>query len=308
MAKAMRRRVFGALERIVSLGSGSVGLALVIFVLLIALVGPFVTPHSPTDFVGMGFAHPSARYPLGTDVLGRDTLSRVLAGGWRILVMSMVATVVGVGSGALFGIAAGYSKGVTDDAIMRTADVLMAFPQLILALLFISLIGPKLWLVTILVGAIHAPQVARVFRGATLRVAAEDFVRHAESLGVSTGRIILREILPNLTTPLMVELGLRLAYSVTLITGLSFLGFGVQPPTADWGTMINENRIGLMASPWPVLVPIILIALMTIGMNLFTDAMSRAMLGRGRSVDTAPLDDVPGAAVADIAAVGEVLR
>ncbi len=304
----MRRRFSGAVARMLSLGSGSVGLGLVLFVVLVAFVGPFVAPHSPTAFVGIGLAHPSPAYPLGTDVLGRDTLSRVVAGGWRILVMAIAATALGVGAGALFGITAGYSKGVTDDAIMRTADVLMAFPQLILALLFISLIGPKLWLVTILVGAIHAPQVARVFRGATLRVAAEDYVRHAESLGVATWRIILREILPNVTTPLMVELGLRLAYSVTLITGLSFLGFGVQPPTPDWGTMINENRIGLMASPWPVLVPIILIALLTIGMNLLTDALSRVMLGRGRKTEAAPLDDTPGPVELGMASAGGVLR
>ncbi|MBW4025523.1 MAG: ABC transporter permease [Proteobacteria bacterium] len=300
----MRRQLSGAVGGILSLGAGTVGLALVLFVVVLALIGPFVRPYSPTAFVGMSFAHPSARYWLGTDVLGRDTLSRVLAGGWRILVMSIAATLLGVGTGALLGITAGYSKGVIDDAIMRTSDVLMAFPQLILALLFISLIGPKLWLVTILVGAIHAPQVARVFRGATLRVAAEDFVRHAESLGVATWRIILREILPNVTTPLMVELGLRLAYSVTLITGLSFLGFGVQPPTADWGTMINENRIGLMASPWPVLVPIILIALLTIGMNLLTDALSRAMLGRGRRVELVALDDKPDPADAGMVVAG----
>ncbi len=102
----------------------------------------------------------------------------------------------------------------------------------------------------------------------------------------------------------MVELGLRLAYSVTLITGLSFLGFGVQPPTADWGTMINENRIGLMASPWPVLVPIILIALLTIGMNLLTDALSRAMLGRGRRVELVALDDKPDPADAGMVVAG----
>jgi peptide/nickel transport system permease protein len=302
------KRLSGAVARMLRLRSGGVGLVLVLIVVVTAFAGPFVAPHSSTAFVGMAFAHPSPRYPLGTDVLGRDTLSRVLSGGWRILVMSMVATVLGVSTGAVFGITAGYSKGVTDDAIMRSADVLMAFPQLILALLFISLIGPKLWLVTVLVGAIHAPQVARVFRGATLRVAAEDFVRHAESLGIATWRIVLREILPNVTTPLMVELGLRLAYSVTLIAGLSFLGFGVQPPTADWGSMINENRIGLMASPWPVLVPIILIALMTIGMNLLTDDLARVMQGRGRRAETAPLDDAPGAAGPEMMVTGGALR
>jgi peptide/nickel transport system permease protein len=303
----MKRRASGVLGRILSLGSGSVGLALVVIVVLIALVGPVVAPHSPTALVGMSFAHPTARFPLGTDTLGHDTLSRVLTGGWRILLMSIAATLLGVSAGALFGIAAGYAKGTTDEIIMRTADVLMAFPQLILALLFISLIGPKLWLITILVGAIHAPQVARVFRAATLRLAAEDFVQHAESLGIASWRIVLREILPNATSPLMVELGLRLAYSVTLIAGLNFLGFGVQPPTADWGTMINENRIGLMASPWPVLVPILLIALLTIGMNLLTDALALVMTGRGRRADAGPIDDVPGAAEQDLIVPG-VLR
>jgi peptide/nickel transport system permease protein len=297
------------LARILSLGSGAVGLALVLIVVAIALIGPFVAPHSPTAFVSLSFAHPTAKYPLGTDMMGHDTLSRVLKGGWRILVMSASATLLGVGTGALFGIWAGYAKGVTDEAIMRAADVLMAFPQIILALLFISLLGPKLWLLTVLVGAIHAPQVARVFRAATLRVAGEDFVRHAESLGVSAWKIILREILPNVTSPLMVEFGLRLAYSVTLIAGLSFLGFGVQPPTPDWGTMINENRIGLMASPWPVLIPILLIALLTIGMNLLTDALARAMLGGARRVDLAspPIEDMPGAAEQEVAVAG-VLR
>ena len=281
----MRSRPAAFLAGALTLGSGTVGLLLVLLVVLIALVGPFVAPHSPTAFVGMSFAHPSARFPLGTDSLGRDTLSRVLLGGWRILLMAVAATLIGVGAGALLGTMAGYLKGAMDEVLMRAADVLMAFPQLVLALLFISLLGPKLWLVTLLVGAIHAPQVARVFRAASLRVASEDFVRHAESLGIAPGLIILREIMPNVTAPLMVELGLRLAYSVALIAGLNFLGFGVQPPTADWGTMINENRIGLMASPWPVLVPILLIALLTIGMNLLTDALARTIHGRGRSVN-----------------------
>ncbi|GAB0115633.1 ABC transporter permease [Acidisoma sp. C75] len=288
----MRGRAASAFGRFLSLGSGAAGLVLVLLVLGVALIGPFVAPHSPTAFVGMSFARPSARYPLGTDQLGRDTLSRVLFGGWRILLMAAAATLIGVGTGALLGMVAGYLKGVMDEVVMRAVDVLMAFPQLVLALLFISLIGPKLWLVTLLVGAIHAPQVARVFRAATLRVASEDFVRHAESLGIAPLRIILREIMPNVTAPLMVELGLRLAYSVALIAGLNFLGFGVQPPAADWGTMINENRIGLMTSPWPVLVPIILIALLTIGMNLLTDAMARTIHGRARRSDAPAMDEV----------------
>ena len=281
--------------RVVLPGLGSVGLSLVLLVVAVAAIGPFVLPHSPTAFVGGTFKPPSWRFPLGTDVLGHDTLSRVLDGGYTILGLSLAATLIGVISGALLGIWAGYAKGAIDEVIMRLADVVMAFPQTILVLLFVSIIGAKLWLLTLMVGMIHTPQVARVARAATLRIAGEDFILYAESVGTARWRIIVHEIFPNITSPLMVEFGLRLAYSVTLIAGLSFLGFGVQPPAADWGLMINENRIGLMTCPWPVLVPILLIALLTIGMNLLTDAAARAMLGGTRRHITAdaPLDDVP---------------
>jgi peptide/nickel transport system permease protein len=125
-----------------------------------------------------------------------------------------------------------------------------------------------------------------VARAASLRVAEEDFVRFAEAIGMSRGKIMVREIFPNIVNPLLVELGLRFTYSIALIAGLSFLGFGQQPPAADWGLMINENRIGLAANPWPVVVPILLIAILTIGTNLFTESVARAALGLG---------DLPGA-------------
>jgi peptide/nickel transport system permease protein len=245
----------------------------------IALLGPLVAPRSPLEFVGVPFQGPAPGLPLGADILGRDVLSRVLAGGYLILGLSAVATVVGVGAGALLGMMAGYAKGLLDEATMRLLDVAMAFPQTILALLFISIIGPEMWLVTLMVAVIHAPQVARVARAATLRIAEEDFVRFAEAIGMARRRIVLSEVFPNIVNPLMVELGLRLTYSIALIAGLSFLGFGQQPPQADWGLMINENRIGMAQNPWPVVVPILLIAVLTIGMNLFTDALARASLG-----------------------------
>ena len=282
------RSISVGLARRQSFGIGSVGLLLVLAVVGIAVLGPFVTPHSPTAFVAAPLAHPSSNFPLGSDVLGRDTLSRVLDGGYRILGLALVATLLGVVSGALLGIWSGYATGIVDEIIMRSADVIMAFPQTILVLLFVSIIGPNLWLLTLMVGVIHMPQVARVARAATLRVASEDFILYAESVGTPSWTIVVREIFPNITSPLLVEFGLRLAYSVTLIAGLSFLGFGAQPPAADWGLMINENRIGLMTTPFPVLVPILLIALLTIGMNLLTDAAARAMLaGRRGAPDNA---------------------
>lgn len=256
-------------------GLRSAGLAFTAFVVFLALAGPFLAPLSPEEFVGAPFQAPDATLLLGADVLGRDTLSRVLWGGYRTLGLAAVATALGVAAGALLGMAAGFLKGPTDEAIMRLLDVALAFPQMIFALLFLSILGSDPWLVVLIVAAVHAPQVARVARAGTLRVAGEDFVRHAEAIGTPPLRILMREILPNISVPLLVELGLRYTYSIALIAGLSFLGLGQQPPTPDWGLMINENRIGMAANPWPVLAPVFLIALLTIGVNLLTDALAR---------------------------------
>jgi len=160
---------------------------------------------------------------------------------------------------------------------MRLLDVLLAFPSIILALLLVSIAGPQLWLIVLMVGLSHIPRVARVIRAATLEVTARDFVRAAEALGVSRARILVGEILPNTTGPLLVEFGLRLTYSIGIIAALSFLGFGLQPPTADWGLMINENRLGIDFQPWGVVVPVALIGFLTIGTNLIADGLARAL-------------------------------
>jgi peptide/nickel transport system permease protein len=270
------------------LGIGTAGLAMAAAVIALAAIGPFVAPHSPLQFVGLPFQAPAPGLPLGTDGLGRDVLSRLLAGGYKILALAALATLLGVMVGAVLGVMAGYLKGVLDEVVMRLLDVAMAFPQIILALLFVSIVGPKAWLLISMVAAIHAPQVARVARAASLRVAEADFVRFAEMTAASRGKIMVMEILPNILDPLVVELGLRFTYSIALIAGLSFLGLGQQPPAADWGLMINENRIGMAQNPWPVVAPVLLIAFLTIGMNLFADALARAALARGESDGPAP--------------------
>jgi peptide/nickel transport system permease protein len=168
----------------------------------------------------------------------------------------------------------------------------------VFALLLLSLLGPKLWLITLTVGVSHAPQVARVLRSATLDVSERDFVKAAELQGMRPGKIMVREILPNLVSPLMVEAGLRLTYSITIFAGLAFLGFGQAPPAATWGTMIYENRIGLSQNPWAVIVPAALIALLTIGINSFTDAFARVAIGADRQPEEAALIDSLGPEVA----------
>jgi peptide/nickel transport system permease protein len=270
---------------------GVIGLVLTVFVVLIAAVGPFVAPYSSTNFVTSSFATPTGQFLLGGDDLGRDVLSRVLDGGWQLLLMAVTATAFGIIVGAAAGMSAAYLRGRSDGLIMRTVDVILAFPQLVFALLLVSIIGPKLWLIVIAVGLSHAPAVARVLRSATLDISERDYVKSAELQGIRPARIMGREILPNLISPLMVETGLRLTYSIVIMAGLSFLGFGQQPPAPNWGTMINENRIGLTVNPWAVIVPAALIAVLTIGTNTFTDAIARVAIGVERKPEEAALID-----------------
>ncbi len=270
---------------------GTIGLVLASFVVLVAVVGPLVAPNSPDALVTLAFGKPSGQFLLGGDFLGRDVLSRVLNGGWVLLITAVCATAIGVVAGAAAGVSAAYLRGVCDGIIMRTVDVILSFPQLVFALLLLSLLGPRLWLITLAVGVSHAPQVARVLRSATLDLSERDFVKAAELQGMRPTKVMRKEILPNLVSPIMVETGLRLTYSIVIMAGLAFLGFGQPPPTSNWGTMIYENEEGLSLNPWAVIGPALLIALLTIGTNMFTDAFARVTIGVGRRPEEAALID-----------------
>lgn len=263
-----------------------VGGILTLVVIIVAVAGPYlakpITGYGITDFADKPFLLSGV---FGTDQLGRDVFSRFLSGGLNLLIMAVLATAIGLVLGAIVGMIAGYFGGKLDEILMRGSDVLLAFPQLVLALLAITVIGPKSWLIVAVIGLTHAPRVARVARQATLGVAQQDFVKAAEMYAVPRPAILGREILPNITGPLMVELGLRLTYSIGYVASLSFLGMGVQPPAADWGLMINENRIALVVQPWGVLLPVIAIALLAIGTNMLSDALAHASAGLEREVE-----------------------
>jgi peptide/nickel transport system permease protein len=261
------------------MGRTKAGIAIFVAIVALALLGPFFSPYSPTAFVAAPFAGPSAKAWVGTDYIGHDVLSRVLWGGRTVIGLALAATVIGLVLGVGLGTVSGYARRWVDEAIMRVLDVVLAFPSIVLTLLFVSIMGPQLWLIVLLVGISHAPRIARVMRAATLEIAQRDFIKSAETLGASHSKILAFEILPNITSPLLVEFGLRLTYSIGLIAGLSFLGFGLQPPAADWGLMINENRIGISVQPWAVVVPVILIGILTIGTNLMADGLGRALIG-----------------------------
>jgi peptide/nickel transport system permease protein len=281
-----RREWLVILKRATGTRSGAIGLALAAVVVFVALAGPLLAPHSPTAPVAaFPFEKPTSVAPLGGDVLARDVLSRVLDGGRVLLAIAAAATVMGVGAGVVLGIVAAYFGRWTDGLIMRTVDVFLAFPQLVFALLLVSVVGPKLWLLVVAVGISHAPQVARVVRAVALDVCERDYVKAAELMDTPAHKVMFGEILPNLLSVVMVEVGLRFTYSILIIAGLSFLGFGIQPPAANWGLMINENRIGLVVNPWAVIVPAALIALLTVGLNMYTDAIAAASLGVDRPAE-----------------------
>jgi peptide/nickel transport system permease protein len=256
-----------------------VGVALVLFLVGVAVFGPFFAPHEPTAFAAAPYSSPSSSVPLGADYLGHDVLSRVLWGGRSVLGLSLLATGLGLLLGVTIGLVAAYSRSKLDDILMRGMDVILAFPSIVLGLVAVATVGPKLWLLVLAVGLTTMPRVARVTRGASLEIVERDFVQAAEVIGESHRKILFGELLPNITSPLMVEASLRLTYSIGLIAGLSFLGFGVQQPNADWGLMINENRQGLTIMPWGVVVPVLAIALLTIGTSLIGDGLSRASAG-----------------------------
>jgi peptide/nickel transport system permease protein len=278
------RRPAGALLRSAArLWRTRIGLALVLLLVVVALFGPFVAPHSPTDFVGAPNTGSSDSARFGTDHIGQDVWSRFLWGGREVLGMAVAATAIGLVLGAFVGLISAYSRNILDDVLMRAMDVILAFPQIMLALVAIATVGPKTWLLIVTVGLTTMPRVARVARGAAQPIVERDFVAAAEALGVPRLRILIGEVMPNILSPLLVEMNLRLTYSIGLIAGLAFLGFAPNPNGADWGFMIQENRLALVTQPWGVVLPVVAIALLTIGTGLVGDGIARAAVGIDRS-------------------------
>jgi peptide/nickel transport system permease protein len=284
-AVLQRRPWLGILRNALRLGRTKIGVGIVALIIAIAFLGPLVAPYSPTEFVAVPNSGPSADAMFGADSLGRDVLSRFLYGGLSVLWMAAAATLIGVVAGVIIGLVAAYTRNWVDDLLMRASDVVLAFPQIILALLAVSAIGPKLWLIVLVVAVTHAPRVARVMRGAAQEIVERDFIKAAEAVGEKRSRIIFGELLPNVTSPLLVELGLRMTYSIGLVAAVSFLGFGLQPPAADWGLMINENRLSITVQPWAIALPVLAIGLLTVGTNLITDGIARAAIGIDRRAE-----------------------
>jgi peptide/nickel transport system permease protein len=281
-----QQSVFAELASVVFGGTlGRIGVALIVLDLLVAILGPVVAPYPPFAIsVGPPMAGPSTTHWLGTDTLGRDILSRLLNGGRSIVflppVLVLMASITGVG----FGLWSGYKGGLADWVVMRVVDVLMSTPPLLLIMVFVLALGTSIPALVGVIAAFFSPRIVRVIRGATHAVKTQDYVVAARARGESTAVILWREILPNITGPLLAELAIRLTYAIVLISTLNFLGLGVQPPSPDWGLMVGENRIILSQAPLAALAPALAIASLAIGANLIADQIG-AHLARNVSYD-----------------------
>ena len=249
------------------------GFTVTLLVVVFAVVAPFVAPYGEQQTAGPPYSKGGL---FGTDYLGQDVLSRLMHGGQGVLLISVLATLLGMVLGVLIGVVAAYSGGWWDEVLMRLNDVLLAFPQILLALVVLTALqNPAAWVIIVLVGVSHAPRVARVSRGVALGIVSRDFVVAAEALGEKRSRVIVAEVLPNMIGPLLAEAGLRLTYSIGVVAALGFLGFAADPGAANWGQMMNENRLGLATQPWSVLAPVLMIAIFTIATNLMADGLAQ---------------------------------
>ena len=270
------------IRRSLRLGRTRVGLVLVGILVLISVFGPLISPHASDAFVGKPFSSPGSGALFGTDYLGQDVWSRFLDGGLIILILAIVSTGLGLVAGLAIGLVAAYSRNWLDDVLMRAMDVIMAFPQIMLALVAVSLVGPKNWVTIIAIALTTAPRVARVARGAAQPVVERDFIGATEAMGLSRIRIIAGELFPNILGPMMVEASLRLTYSIAVIAALAFLGLANDPNGPNWGTMIQQNQGSLATQPWGALLPILAIALLTMGTGLIGDGIARTAAGIDR--------------------------
>ncbi len=270
------------LARSMRLWRTRIGLIFVLVLVAVAVFGPLLAPHKPSAFVAIPNSPPSSKALLGTDYLGQDVLSRFLHGGAGILTMAVVSTVIGLVVGVAIGLVAAYSRNALDDVLMRSMDVIMAFPQIMLALVLVSLVGAHAWVIIVALALTTAPRVARVSRGAAQPVVERDFVAATEAMGLSRLRILSGELLPNILGPMMVETSLRLTYSIGVIAALAFLGLAPDPNGANWGTMIQQNQIALSIQPWGAVAPIVAIALLTMGTGLIGDGIARTAAGIDR--------------------------
>jgi peptide/nickel transport system permease protein len=259
------------------------GSVIVALFLLLTLAAPLVSPYDPYDQdLSNALSSPSIAHWLGADQYGRDVLSRLIFGSRTALLAIVVANGLALVLGCALGLVGGFFGGALDAAIMRLVDVLLAFPYLLLALIIVAALGPSLTNSMIAIGIVYAPQYARLIRGQVLGVRSADYVRAARAIGVSPLTIMLRHVLPNSFTPVIVMATLQAGSVVVETAGLSFLGLGAQPPSPDWGALLADGHNYFLTAWWIATFPGLAIFWVVLGFNLLGDALQEQLDPRRR--------------------------
>lgn len=275
---AQRSRLGAVLRGLLATPSSAIGFFIVVFWVACALFWPLFAPFDPDiqDYSAL-LGNPSRTHLFGTDHLGRDVLSRVLAGSREVLLLAPAATAIGIVGGTIVGLSAAYYGGWFDEILMRMMDAIMAFPFIILVLLILSVLGSSVRNVILVIGLGFIPLTGRVVRAAALSVRRLDYVAAARLRGASSLNIMLTELLPNVTGPIVVESTVRIGYAIFAAASLSFLGLGVPPPSSNWGAMINETHVYLTLNPAIVLAPTLAIGSLVVAINLVADGLRRVV-------------------------------
>ncbi len=276
-APARGRRARVRVPRFLRTVRGTLGLTMLLFVVAVAVLGPLVAPHALDQPIGVPGSPPGPGAPLGTDFLGRDVLSRLLHGGFPVLWLAVVSVIGTYAVGLSVGMLAGLSRSWVDPLLMRAVDVLIVFPPLLLLLVLIAGAGSGTLVLLIGIVTVLFPGVARLVRTATLEVSTTSYIEAAVARGERLPAIMRREILPNIMPVVIADAGVRFLGAIFLVASLNFLGVGAQPPAANWGLMIAENRQVITTNVWAVAAPALMLALLTISVNLIGDAYAHTL-------------------------------
>jgi peptide/nickel transport system permease protein len=278
LARRVGEQRWRALRRAAGARLAPFGAAVLLLAIAAALAAPALAPYDPLkQDLGHTLARPDRAHLLGTDNVGRDVLSRVIWGTRISLLAGFVSVTMAVVSGCVLGLLAGYAGGRVDGLIMRLMDAVLSFPPLVLALALGAVLGAGLTAVLIGLGVVYTPTFARLMRGQVLAIAAREYVGAARALGAPGWRIACRHVLPNATAPIVVQASLSVAFAILAEASLSFLGLGIQPPAASWGSMINAGRGYLGQAPWIVFGPGAALFLTVVGLNFVGDALRDAL-------------------------------
>jgi peptide/nickel transport system permease protein len=289
---AFKRQRQGFLADLLRHKGGAFGLAVVVLFALLAIFGRLVVPYDPNvGELGSTLAAPSLKHIFGTDELGRDTLSRVIDGSRIAVVVAFLSVALAMLAGVVIGVVAGYFGGWVDTVLNRSQDVLFAFPTLLLAIIIVAVLGQGLFNAVLAIAIVYTPRFARLARASALGVRTSEYLDAARLAGVSTPAILVRHMLPNVLPTVIVLAALSMSTAQLAYASLSFLGLGVSPPQADWGSMMSKARDFITFAPWLVIGPIAALVLLMLAFNVLGDAI-RDVLDPRHTTSTGPATSV----------------